>query len=154
MADNIDEIQKRAKEFLDKRRFERFKASLSLRFRIISPDEKLTLVREGKFAEPNAFSAWTAETKDLKQVLSEDISLGGIKIATPHPLPPKSELWINLMIPQVPIAMNSLAEVCWCRPIPGGGSYQSGLRFSAINKQDLDKVENFLKLQKSAPPRP
>ena len=42
---DIDEIQKRAKEFLEKRRFERFRASLVVRIRVISPSEKMSLIK-------------------------------------------------------------------------------------------------------------
>lgn len=144
----IDDIQKRAKEFLDKRRFERFKASLQVSFRPISPSEKNALLKSGGYASPGAFMAKAAETQDLSHVISEDISAGGLRISTPQVMPSKLELWINLRLPGVPITVNALACVMWSRPVPGGGSFQSGLQFTAINQQDLAKVEGFLTLQK------
>src|SRR5882724_6697885 len=106
---DIDEIQKRAREFLEKRRFERFRASLGVRFRVIGYDEKMSLIKSGGYAAPGAFMAKAAETRDLKLVVSEDISLGGLRIPTPQPLPKDSELWINLGLPGVPIPVNALA---------------------------------------------
>ena len=58
--DEIDEIKKRAFEFLEKRRFERFKATLVVRFRVITASEKLTLIKSGGYAKPGAFMAKAA----------------------------------------------------------------------------------------------
>jgi hypothetical protein len=143
----MDEIQKRAKEFLEKRRYERFKASLQVRFRVISPAEKLSLIKGGGFSNPASLSAHASETEDLKHVFTEDISLGGMRIATPQAMPTGIELWVNLGFPEVPIPVSALASVMWSRPVPGGGSYHSGLKFTEINQQELLKVEGFLRLQ-------
>ena len=143
----IDEIQKRAKEFLDKRRFERFKAGLQVRFRVIGAGEKQTLLGSSGYTAPGAFMAKAAELKDLKQVLSEDISLGGLRLATPLALPLGVDLWINLGLPEIPIPMNAIATVMWSRPHPSGG-YQNGLQFTAINQADLATVESFVAHQK------
>lgn len=144
---DIDEIQKRAKEFLEKRRYERFRAGLVVRFRVISPGEKNTLLKSGAYAKPGAFMAKAAETQDLNLVVSEDISAGGLKIPTPQALIQGSELWVNLTLSGVPIPVNALATVMWSR-VQGGGAFSSGLKFSGINEADLAKVEGFLTLQK------
>jgi hypothetical protein len=143
----MDEIQKRAREFLEKRRYERFKTSLQVRFRVISPEEKASLFKSGGFANPAGFSAEASEIQDLKQVLTEDISLGGLRIATPQAMPQGIDLWINLGFPEAPMPVSALAKVMWSRPAPGGGTYYSGLQFAAINQQDLAKVEGYLRLR-------
>ena len=143
----IDDIKKRAKEFLDKRRFERFKASLKVSFRVIAPAEKNGLMKNSGYTAPGAFMAKATELKDLKQVLSEDISLGGLRLSTPQAMPLGVDLWINLGLPLIPFPMNAIATVMWSRPVATGG-YQSGLQFSGINQADLAKVEGFLALHK------
>jgi hypothetical protein len=144
----IDDIKQRAREFLEKRRFERFRASLQVGFRLISPREKAQLLKDGIYSPPRELSAREAQTQDLTQVVTEDISLGGLRIATPQPLPGGADLWVKLGLPDIPIPVSALALVMWSRPVPGGGSYQSGLKFDAINQADLARVEGYLAMKK------
>ena len=53
-----------AKEALDKRRFERMKAGLQMKYRVLSPVEESSLVKQGGYGAPEAFHANTPEIKD------------------------------------------------------------------------------------------
>lgn len=128
----------------NKRKHERFKASLQIRYQSLEHNEKSLLTKNGSYAAPGAFMAKAAETRELKMVISEDISHGGLRISTPQPLPHNAELWVNLKLPEIPIPVNALASVAWTRP--SSGAYASGLKFQAINESDMQKVENFVAL--------
>lgn len=141
----IDDIQRRAAEVLNQRVHERFKASLQVRYRSVGQDEKKNLLKNGSYSTPGAFLARAAETQELHYVVSEDLSKGGLRVSTPQPLPARSELWVNLKLPSVPVPVNALAEVVWTRT--AGPSWASGLRFFSINDNDIESVEKFLALQ-------
>ena len=94
------------------------------------------------------FKANTPEIHDFNKVVSEDVSLGGLRINTPFPVPEGTRLWLQINIPEVPIAVNAIAEVRWSRK--AGSLCSSGLKFNSISKADLDKVERYLTLQKKA----
>jgi hypothetical protein len=142
------EVQKAAREILEKRRFERMRSGLQIKYRPVGPTEEATLVKQGGYAAPEAFKANTVEIHDFNKVVSEDISLGGVRISTPTPLPEGMRLWLQVGIPGVPIPVNAIAEVRWSRQ--AGSLCSSGVKFESISKADLDKVERFLALQKRA----
>ena len=128
----------------NKRKHERFKANLQVRYRSLGREEKNILVKTGDYAAPGAFMAKAAATQELNMVLSEDISNGGLRISTPMPLQHNAELWVNMKLPEIPIPVNAVATVAWTRS--ASGAYASGLRFLSINEQDMQKVEKFVAL--------
>ena len=144
----LDDMQRRAKEILDQRRFERMKAGLQIKYRAVGASEEATLIKQGGYGAPEAFHANTPEIKDFNKVVTEDLSIGGMKIATPAPLPVGTRLWLQVTLPEVPISVNAMAEVRWTTT--AGSLCTSGVKFESISKADLDKVERFLMLQKRA----
>lgn len=147
-AAEISAVQGTAKEILEKRRFERMRSGLQIKYRIVGPTEEATLAKQGGYAAPEVFKANTPEIHDFNKVVSEDISLGGVRINTPFPIQEGTRLWLQVTIPGVPIAVNAIAQVRWSRQ--AGSLCSSGLKFESISKPDLDKVERFLILQKRA----
>jgi hypothetical protein len=146
----IDDIKQRARDFLEKRRFERFRASLQIGYRIISAQEKSNYLKDGVFCPPQSVVPKASQTQDLTLVMTEDISLGGLRISSPAMLPQGSDLLVNLELPKIPIPVSALASLMWSRPSLEGGSYQNGLKFTAINNADLARVEGFLAMQKKS----
>jgi hypothetical protein len=146
---DISAMEKIAKDLLDKRRYERMKAGLQVKYRTVGPTEEATLIKQGEYGAPNAFQAATTEIQDFNKVTCEDISLGGLRINTPFPLPEGTRLWLQINIPGIPIAVNAIGEVRWSRR--AGSLCSSGLQFHGISMADLGKVERFLALQK--PPK-
>lgn len=150
MSDNdFLRMQDLAKAELDKRRFERMKAGLQIKYRPVVAAEEALLVKQGGYAAPESFKANTPEIKDFNKVVSEDVSLGGLKISAPVAMPPGARLWLQISLPDAPIAINAIAEVRWNKP-EGVGSFSHGLKFVSVSKPDLDKVERYLVLQKRA----
>jgi hypothetical protein len=146
--DELQKMQDAAKAALEQRRFERMKAGLQIKYRPVVMDEEALLVKQGGYAAPESFKANTPEIKDFAKVVSDDVSLGGLKIAAPAPMPAMTRLWLQISLPDAPIAINAIAEVRWSRA--EGGQYAHGLKFVSVSKPDLDKVERYLVLQKRA----
>jgi hypothetical protein len=144
----VSDTERVAKEILEKRRYERIRSGLQIKYRAVGPTEEATLVKQGGYAEPEAFRANTPEISDFNKVVCEDISLGGVRINTSAPLPEGTRLWLQVSVPGVPIPVNAIGEVRWSRK--AGSLCSSGLKFASISKVDLDKVERFLVLQKRA----
>ena len=148
VADEIHSMQDAAKADLEKRRFERMRAGLQIKYRAVGPTEEATLIKQGGYAAPEVFHSHTPEIKDFNKVVSEDLSLGGVRINTPAPLPEGTKLWLQVGIPDVPIPINAMAVVRWSRR--NGSLCSAGLQFTSISKTDLEKVERYLTLQKRA----
>jgi c-di-GMP-binding flagellar brake protein YcgR len=146
--DDLKKMQDAAKAELDKRRFERMKAGLHIKYRPVVAEEENMLVKQGGYAAPEAFKANTPEIKDFNRVVTEDISLGGLKIGAAQAMPNGTRLWLQIELPDAPIAINAIAEVRWSKP--EGLAFTHGLKFVSVSKPDLDKVERFLVLQKRA----
>lgn len=147
-AEDLEASKQQAKEIMEKRRYERLRAGLQISYRAVGPTEEATLVKTGGYGAPDAFSSRTAEIKDFNKVVSEDVSLGGLRINTPRPLPTGMRLWVQVSLPDVPIPVNAIAAVMWSRQ--AGSLCSSGLKFESISKLDLEKVERYLMLQKKA----
>lgn len=139
-------MEKMAQDALNKRRYDRMKAGLQIKYRTVGPTEEATLLKAGEYASPETYKANTPEVQDFNKVVCEDISLGGLKINTPFPLSEGTRLWLQVSIPGVPIPVNAIGEVRWSKR--AGSLCSSGLKFAGISKPDLDKVERFLALQK------
>ena len=143
---DMSAMAKVAKDAMDKRRYERMKAGLQIKYRNVGPTEEATLMKQGDYGAPNAFKADTVELQDFTKVACEDISLGGLRINTPFPLPEGTRLWLQISIPGIPMAVNAIGEVRWSRR--AGSLCSSGVQFHGISMSDLGKVERFLTLQK------
>lgn len=131
----------------EKRRYERFRSGLQVKFRGIGQTEKSTLIKQGGYGTPDAFKPQLPELQEFQKVVTEDVSLGGMRVNTSTPLPQGSDLWVQISIPKVPMQVNAIAKVMWTRR--AGSLCSSGLKFEAISQGDLKKVEDFLKTEKT-----
>ena len=147
--DKIQELQKQAREMLDKRNFERFRTRLQVRYRQLGETEVATLLHDGSYAPTSSEKGRSKETKDLFKVITDDVSQGGLRIVSPVPIAIGVVMAVELHLPEIPLPIAALAEVVWISENPGGG-HACGLRFTQINKTDLTKLERFLLLQKPA----
>ncbi len=148
MDDDLQKMQEAAKAALEQRRFERMRAGLQIKYRLVVPEEEKLLVQQGGYAAPEAFKANTPEIKDFNKVVTDDVSLGGLKIGAAMAMPNGTRLWLQMSLPDAPIPINAIAEVRWNKP--EGGQFAHGLKFVSVSKPDLDKVERYLVLQKRA----
>ena len=149
--DQIEALQKKAREILEKRNFERFRAKLQVRYRPISGSELAALERESHFSATTSEKGRTRETKELFKVFSEDVSEGGMRINTDIQLDTASRVLVELHLPDLPLPVSAIAEVMWSRPVEGGG-FACGLKFDQINKSELSKLERYLLLQRKSAP--
>jgi hypothetical protein len=140
-------------EAAEKRSAERLQARIDIKYRVVDPEEEAEW-RKNDYAAPEGFSpdspeapAFSALAND-EVVVSEDISLGGLKISVSKPVTEGMKLLLQVSIPGVPIPVNAIGEVRWCQEV--GDLWNAGLRFLGLSKADLDRVDRFLLLQKRA----
>lgn len=80
--------------------------------------------------------------------LSEDLSLGGLRLSEPEPLEPGSGISMNVTLPvQGPMVLRGM--VAWCRPVGSNddrrnGHYWAGIRWLEINPAARARLNAFL----------
>jgi hypothetical protein len=147
--DQIEALQRKAREILDKRNYDRFRTQLQVRFRPLGASEAAGLLNNGNFTPTTSEKGRTKETKNLFKVMTEDVSQGGLRISSPQPIAVGVILAVDLQLPQIPLPISALAEVVWTSDKTPEGC-ACGLRFTQINKSDLSKLERFLLLQRNS----
>jgi len=76
------------------------------------------------------------------QAMTEDISKGGMSIATDKPLSIGQHIIIDLFLPRAANPIKILAEVRNIeKTIKGSSSYKAGLKIISISKSDLKRIE-------------
>jgi len=76
------------------------------------------------------------------QAMTEDISKGGMSIATDVPLSIGMHIIIDLFLPRVSKPVKILAEVRNVeKSIKSSSSYKAGLKIISISKSDLKRIE-------------
>lgn len=74
-----------------------------------------------------------------------DVSMGGVQIATPLPLPIGAPLRLSIRLPQETVA--AAATVAWSRPLrdePGDPMYTAGLKFVSLTPRAATRLRTML----------
>lgn len=74
-----------------------------------------------------------------------DVSMGGVQIATPLPLPIGAPLRLSIRLPQETVA--AAATVAWSRPLrdePGDPMYTAGLKFVSLTPRAAARLRTML----------
>src|ERR1700722_12403824 len=143
-------VGKLTKEMVEKRRFERLRAALQIKYRVMGPEDVAALA-QGDYVAPGAFKANTVEMSDFKKLtneevmVSENISLHGVRISVAHPMAEGTRLWLQVNLPGAPIPLHAIGEVRWCHS--SGTQWNAGLKFVGISRADLGRVDGFLTRQ-------
>lgn len=80
--------------------------------------------------------------------LSEDLSLGGLRLSEPELLEPGSGISMNMTLPvQGPMVLRGM--VAWCRPVGSNGNrrnghYRAGIRWLEIHPGAQARLNAFL----------
>lgn len=78
---------------------------------------------------------------------SENISLGGMLLATLDPMPMGACLELSFRMPGSPVMIETRASVCWLRParVDDPGSIPAmGLRFEDLDKQQAEIIQEYI----------
>ncbi|NPA95600.1 MAG: TIGR02266 family protein [Thermodesulfobacteria bacterium] len=74
---------------------------------------------------------------------AENLSAGGMFIATRKPLPPGSTIVVEFMLPDTSLKVRTRAEVMWARKDASstGEKRGMGVRFSDLSSEDKKKID-------------
>jgi len=82
----------------------------------------------------------------------DNISTGGMFIATPKPLEPGTQLRLEFLLPgcDYPIRVNG--EVTWSRSVSSEGQRRGmGVKFASLSPNAKDKINTIIKQLRSVP---
>jgi c-di-GMP-binding flagellar brake protein YcgR len=134
---------------IERRQFERITAHFEVRYHEIPAAEAEQLTKAtGEYNDITAPVA-TKAVKDVMSVVTENISLGGLKIIGAKPFKEKSTLNLEMLIPGFPVPLKALAVVVRADAAVDG-KYSAGVLFIGLNKEDIAKVERYVLLMKRA----
>lgn len=80
-----------------------------------------------------------------KRMISEDLSLGGIRFLSENFIALKSCLKIQLKLPSVPKIIDAIVIVRWLKLIYDDERYEVGAEFLHIKEEDLRFLSRYLK---------
>ncbi len=131
------------KGWLERREFERVKDVLKIAYYPVTSDSDIASddykdttidkIKSGRFG-----SSFT-------QAFTEDISKGGLSIATAESLHEGQKIILDMFLPKILKPVKILAEVRHVeQSLKGSGTYKAGLKIVSISKSDLKRIENHI----------
>ena len=84
----------------------------------------------------------------------DNISTGGMFIATPKPLKPGTQLRLEFLLPGCDYPIRVKGEVTWSRRLSAGSEGQRrgmGVKFDHLSPSAKDKINNIVKRLRSVP---
>ena len=83
---------------------------------------------------------------------ADNISAGGMFIATPKPLKPGTQLSVEFLIPECDYPIRVKAKVAWSRSVPSEGQTRGmGVKFDSLSPSVKDKINTIVKRLRSVP---
>ena len=128
--------------YIEKRQHERLSTRIKVSYHIIAEGEAERLVKQQGYQDIAA--------KELMTVVSENISAGGMMIVGEQPFVAGTSMQLEVTLPQTPLPLKCLAVVVRGSESAEAGRYSAGLKFLAINKDDVAKIQRYIILQKRA----
>ena len=106
---------------------------------------------EEKRRHPRAESHLPVEYKNLKrlketpiEVLSKDISEGGVRFKSEEFISLACRLLLEISIPTHDKPIRAITKVAWIRKSPDKKEYEIGNQFLEISKEDKANIANFV----------
>jgi len=78
------------------------------------------------------------------QVISTDISAGGLRVRLPRFMPVKSRLKIEIRLSAPPRCAAAVGEVRWVRQVPGTELYEAGIEFDSASPDLLRMLREYV----------
>lgn len=136
--------------YIEKRQFERVASRIKVSYQVIPDSEVDKLVTTRAYQDISLGDSRDVKVKDVMTVVTENISVGGLMIVGDQPFKAGISMNIELTLPQAPVPLKCLAVVVRGSDAAVNGKYSAGLRFLAINKDDIAKIQRYIVLQKRA----
>lgn len=127
----------------ERRRFKRFLSSLNVSYQVLGDEwkkEKTDHPFDGSIVYPEP------QPSNVQHALTWDVSQGGLSIMGEQPLTTGQPLKLFLQLPQQQAPTTLLAEVRKSRASHKWGKtrYHTGLKFLALDQQDLEQLTDYL----------
>jgi type IV pilus assembly protein PilZ len=83
---------------------------------------------------------------------ADNISDGGMFIATPKPLKPGTRLSLEFLLPECDYPIHVKAKVAWSRSVPSEGQQRGmGVKFDDLSPSAKNKINTIVKRLRSIP---
>ena len=83
---------------------------------------------------------------------TDNISTGGMFIATAKPLKPGTQLRLEFLLPKCDYPIHVKAEVAWSRSVPSDGQQRGmGVKFHSLSPSAKDKINTIVQCLRSVP---
>jgi Tfp pilus assembly protein PilZ len=74
-----------------------------------------------------------------------DLSTSGLRLEGPLPLGFGESVFLDLHLPDDPVAVKALVDVVWSQPARDQSQpHRCGMRFAAIDEEGIRRIKNFL----------
>lgn len=78
------------------------------------------------------------------ETLTKDISTGGVRCLSPHPLPVASDANLELVLAAAQEPLAARAVVRWFRSLPYSDQFELGLAFEDLSQQSARRLSSCL----------
>jgi hypothetical protein len=135
---------------IERRQFERVTGNFKVHFQKIEGPEADALISDNKYKDITApLPKKAVGVRDVMTVVAENISVGGMLLVADQPFHEGDALSVELELGGVPMPVKSIAVVVRAPQSRNAkGKYEAGVRFLAINREDVTHVENFIAARK------
>lgn len=138
--------------WVEKRKFERIVATLKMEYQIVSGPETKKLLAHEHYQETTVdHLPKLSQKSSLYEAVTKDISMGGLALVSQQALQAGMVLEVSLHLPNFKTILKFLAEIRHVQTTVEMGRtlFQAGIQIMAINKADVEKMEDYLLAQKS-----
>ena len=140
--------------WVEKRQHERILATLKMEFQVVGGPAVQKLLNHEHYASTTVnHLPELAERSSLYRAVTRDVSLGGLALVSQQALHKGSILEVSLHLPNFKSVLKFLAEIMHVSTTEEMGKtlFHAGVRTLAINKEDVNKIAEYLIEQKKAP---
>jgi hypothetical protein len=82
---------------------------------------------------------------EFNNVVSDDISSGGLRFVTDNFIPPGTLLMLEInLLSQM---LRPLGKTIWSQPIPHSDRYSTGIEFQELGLKEKDYLKDFINMQ-------
>lgn len=136
--------------FLEKRQFERISARIPVRYMAVDLAEAERLAASNSYVDLTQPLAAAGKTKNVMQLVTENISVGGLMLVGDQAFQEGQTVAVELRVPPSPEPLRALAVVVRNMP-SSAGKFTAGVKFMALNKADVARLERYVQLMKVQP---
>ncbi len=134
--------------YIEKRQFERVSARIPVRYMAVADAEAERLTASNSYVDLTQPQTAAGKTKNVMQLVTENISVGGMMLVGDQAFQEGQSVAVEMRVPPSPDPIRALAVVI--RNFPEqGGKFTAGVKFMAINKADVARLERYVHLVKA-----